>query len=320
MKRVLHLKKIGTINVATTTPFNFIATFWHPSNYESQLKKRSGNVFFQTIWVDESIYGLKITSPKVETVCVEVYGREASKTALTVIQKEIAFRFNLESDISWFISRFENDKFLKDPIYRLSGMRPSCAYSLYEYLMVGTMLQNATVRRTIQMTQVLLENFGHPVHFAEIDLIAMWRPKEIHIVPEVELRNLRIGYRAKNIKRITERFVDGSISEDALRTMRKGDASHELVNIYGVGPQTVAYILFGCFHHFDALDHLSPWEGKIFSKIFFGRKDVSPEETLELVTKRYGSWRALATNYIFENIFWLRESKSIDWLEEEIRT
>jgi len=320
MKKTSYLKKIGTVNVKVKSPFNFIATFWHPSNYESQLKKRIEDEFFQTIWLSKELYGLKIFSPKRELIRIEVYGKKSNKTALLAVKEEISFRFNLESDISNFILRFKADKFLKAPIARLGGMKPSCTYSLYEYLIVSTMLQNANVRRTIQMTEVLLESFGHPVDFAGIKLIAMWIPKEMQSVSEEELRELKIGYRAKNIKRITDIFVGGQVDEKALRMMSKENITDKLMGIYGVGPQTVAYILFGCFHRFDAFDHLSPWEGKIFSQIFFGKKDVSPEETLKFITKRYGAWRALAANYIFENIFWLREKKSIKWLEEEIRT
>jgi len=259
MKKTLYLKKIGTIDVKVKSPFNFIATFWHPSNYESQLKKRIEDAFFQTIWLNEELYGLKIFSPKRELIKIEVYGKKLNKTALLAIKEEISFRFNLESDISSFILLFKVDKFLKAPIARLGGMKPSCAYSLYEYLIVSTMLQNANVRRTIQMTEALLESFGHPVDFAGIKLIAMWIPKEMQLVSEEELRELKIGYRAKNIKRITNRFGSGQMDEKALRMMSKENITDKLMNIYGVGPQSVAYILFGCFHRFDAFDHLSPW-------------------------------------------------------------
>jgi 3-methyladenine DNA glycosylase/8-oxoguanine DNA glycosylase len=39
-------------------------------------------------------------------------------------------------------------------------MRPAHAGSLYECLVIAIALQNATVRRTVQMMQALLERYG----------------------------------------------------------------------------------------------------------------------------------------------------------------
>jgi 3-methyladenine DNA glycosylase/8-oxoguanine DNA glycosylase len=39
-------------------------------------------------------------------------------------------------------------------------MRPAHAGSLYECLVIAIVLQNATVRRTVQMMQALLERYG----------------------------------------------------------------------------------------------------------------------------------------------------------------
>ena len=40
--------------------------------------------------------------------------------------------------------------------------------------------------------------------------------------------------------------------------------------LYGVGPASVWYILSDVFHHLDELNHISPWEQKIYSKVKHG--------------------------------------------------
>ena len=48
-----------------------------------------------------------------------------------------------------------------------------------------------------------------------------------------------------------------------------------LLDLYGIGPASVWYVLFDVYHQWDELNHISPWEQKIYSKLFF---DQGPEE------------------------------------------
>ena len=88
---------------------------------------------------------------------------------------------------------------------------------------------------------------------------------------EEELRGLKVGYRAKSIMRVTEAFVSGEVDEMALRDRQREEQRQALLALYGVGPASVEYILSDVFHHHDAMAHISPWEQKIYSKLFFDR-------------------------------------------------
>ena len=85
---------------------------------------------------------------------------------------------------------------------------------------------------------------------------------------EDELRALKVGYRAKSIKRIDDYFSQGLIDEKELTTKDRETQRKELLKLYGVGPATVWYLLFDVFHHWDFFNHVSPWEQKIYSKLF----------------------------------------------------
>jgi 3-methyladenine DNA glycosylase/8-oxoguanine DNA glycosylase len=47
------------------------------------------------------------------------------------------------------------------------------------------------------------------------------------------LRALKVGYRAKMIKRISESFAKGEINEFELRKMATEEAKNELMKLYG---------------------------------------------------------------------------------------
>ncbi len=198
-------------------------------------------------------------------------------------------------------------------------MRASNAYDLYGLLVVGVVLQNATVRRTVQMMKSLLEAFGTRLRFDGKELFAIWLPADLERVSEPQLRAMRIGYRAKFIKRLSADFAAGLIDERALRSMGRADARDELMKLYGVGPETAQILMSDALHDYAAFDHVAPWQQKIYSRLFYNRAMVSAKKIRDDIRKQYGEYAMLAVHYIWEDIFWKRKTDHIPWLEKEIR-
>lgn len=200
-------------------------------------------------------------------------------------------------------------------------MRPGHPSSLYEYLIIGIVLQNATVRRSVQMFQALLEHYGTPLKFDGKQLWCFWESGKLQSVSEEELRALKVGYRAKSIKVIDEQFRKGLIDEMVLRNKDRETQMKELLKLYGVGPATVWYLLFDVFHHWDFFNHVSPWEQKIYSKLFFDKDPENPVPVKEILQhfEKFGEYKQLAVHYIWEDLWWKRKNESIPWLEKLIR-
>lgn len=326
VNKAVEMAQVCRLKLKPSVPFNFTATVSKPSHYQSAIVFFEDEKLYQTLRIGRSLFGIVLSDSGSDVnhpeVTLAVYARpgvKLSQKEKDEIIAEITFRYNLDADISDFNHTFRADKALAGPVRRLRGMRPSCAYSLYEFLMITTMLQNTIVKRSISMTGAMLKSFGTRISFAGKEVYAIWEPKAIEKTTEEHLRELRIGYRSKIIKRISQVFAEGTVDEASLRKMDKKDTKKFLLSIYGVGPQSVSYLLFEYFHHYDALDHLSPWEGKILSMLLYGNKSNPPEDTVELLKQRYGQWSALAVHYLFEDVFWQRTKKTIPWLEEEIR-
>ncbi len=86
---------------------------------------------------------------------------------------------------------------------------------------------------------------------------------------EQEIRNLKVGYRAKFFRKITEQFVNKEINEFTLRKMPKEEVKKEMLKLYGIGPASVEYLLFEHFYFLDGLETIPPWEQKIMSILIF---------------------------------------------------
>ena len=321
----MRLTNVGNIDICPRPPFSFLGTFVKPSHFPTKLVTFDGTNVFQCLRIGDKLYGVKMfdatKNKKRPVVRVAVYSKKCiTSSEKEEIKKELTYRYNLEGNLSLFAKRFSSDPLFAGPLKRWRGMRPSNALSLYELLIITVVLQNTVVRRSIQMMDNLLNRFGTTVEYDGMKVFALWQPKNMDNVTEEYLRSLKIGYRAKIVKRISTAFSGSTVDEMALRQLTQYDAvKDKLLDLYGVGPQTVGYILFEAFHFYQLGDHISPWESKILSHIIFGHKNTRAEKIISYANKKWGQWAMLALHYLFEDVFWLREKKRLPWLDAEIR-
>ena len=326
MSRARQLKHKRVIEIEPTAPFNFDTTFHKPDHFPTSDNAWEPGVRWQTMLWQGKCLGLKFENRgTIAQPCVRlsIWSKQKLNRALVDgLITEITFRYNLQLDLAEFNRRFRADPQLGPIIRKWRGMRTFSAGSLYEYLIIAIMLQNCTVRRSVNMMQALYEKYGAVLKFDARTFYCMWSPEEIDRATEQELRGLKVGYRAKSIQRVTAAFVVNGIDEIELRGKSREEQRNTLLELYGIGPQSVGYLLFDVFHHWDAMDHISSWEEKIYSKLFFNRnpeKPVSADRLMRLFAKRFSGYRMLAVHYIWEDLFWKRQHAKIEWLEKLIR-
>ncbi len=305
-------------------PFHFDGTFHKPSHFPNNLKLDDWmhGKYWQTLRFNKKLYGLKIenkgttTKPKLN---VSIYSeKKLGFNELEALKQEIIWRFGLNTDLKEFNELAKKDKRFYPVFKKWVGMRNSSQYNLYELLIIAIVLQNAAVRRSQQMLDALLGKHGTQLKFDGKKLYAIWLPEELDAT-EQELRDLKIGYRAKFIKRLSQDFAQGKVDELKLRALDSNSAKRELVKLYGIGPETARILLFEVYHHYDVFDHIAPWQQKIYSRLFYNKPLVSADKIRNDIKRRYGKYSMLAVHYIWEDIFWKRRHKKIPWLEKEIR-
>ncbi|GAG63209.1 unnamed protein product [marine sediment metagenome] len=107
-----------------------------------------------------------------------------------------------------------------------------------------------------------------------------------------------------------------------MRNKSREEQRKALLALYGIGPASVGYILSDVFHHLDELNYISPWEQKIYSKLFFNQQPDKPipvDKLLKFFDQRFGKYKTLAVHYIWEDLFWKRKHGNIEWLDKLIR-
>lgn len=326
MKKRAALTVKHIINLSPIAPFNFDATVHKPDHFPSADNDWQPGIRWQTMLWRNVPLGLKIQNKGTidnPAVSVSVWaGKKLDRGFLNSLRREISYRYSLELDLAGFNKRFKRDPQLGPVIEKWRGMRPMSYSSLYEGIIIAIVLQNATIRRSVNMLQALFENYGTLLSYEDKQLYSFWPTNVMAQVSEQELRNLKVGYRAKNIMRVTEAFTRDGFSEFELRKKPRDEQRKALLDLYGIGPASVGYILFDCFHHMNELVHISPWEQRIYSKLFFDvdpDNPVSVKRLLALFDKCFAPYKMLAVHYLWEDLFWKRKHQRIPWLENLIR-
>jgi len=321
--RPIKLRVQANIEIAVANPFHFIGTVHKPSHFPSSDVRFDGNRYWQTMRFEGSTLGIRMEPAgrgHHQSIELSVFAsQKLNNSFINRLKQEIKFRFDLTSNLCPFKVLCSKDPLLKPVWKRWGGMRVSVGMSLYEFLVITTVLQNATVRRSVQMLDNLFKSLGVWVEFDNQQLWAFWDVYAFDDINEKYLRELKLGYRAKTLKRQAISFSKGEIDEVALRKLGSLELRKKLLSLYGVGPASVGYLMFEVFKRYDALDYISPWELKIYSRVLFDKELVPIKDLLAHVEQRWGRWKMLAMHYLFEDLFWRRRMESVPWLEELIR-
>ena len=252
-RTIVPLNLAHVVEITPAAPFNFNATLHKPDHFPTPDNAWEPGARWQTMRWQGLPLGLKfenlgsVDAPRVRLAIWAAGPLEQG--FLDGLLAEIAYRYRFDLDLTDFNRRFAAHPRLGPVLTRWRGMRPLNYSSLYEYLMIAIVLQNATVRRSVQMMQALDERYGTPVSYDNKELYVTWAPEAIRGAAEDELRSLKVGYRAKSIMRVTEAFVSGQVDEVALRDCPRAEQRQALLALYGVGPASVEYILSDVFHH-----------------------------------------------------------------------
>jgi len=316
MPRILKLDKKISIEIKPIVPFNFDATVFKPSHFPTPDHVWEKDKYWQTMRINGKILGFKLENKgtiKKPKIRVSLYAKDSLKSdEKEKALEKISWQFGFNENLSEFYRKFKKDKILAPLFKKYFGMRENSGeVGLYSMLQVYIVLQNATVRRTVQMMNNLLEKYGQKVKFNGKEIYAFWTPEILNKASEKELRDLKLGYRAKFLKRIAKDFVEGKIKEELIKKLSKDEAKKELMKIYGIGLASAGYLLFEVFRRYDSFDYLPPWEQKVLSRLIYNKKLVLAKKILKEAEKRWGKWRMLAIHYIFEDIFWQRKQGKI---------
>ena len=315
MSKIIKLEKKNSLILEPKSPYNFDYSVHNPSHYPTPLVKYEKGKLWFSFRFKNKLLGIKfinqgtVNKPKIK---IEIYYKnKLGNTYKKELMEELIYRFQFEKDYANFYKKFEKDALVGKVLRKFKGMHSFCIEGLYEYLVIAILLQNANIKRTVQMTNAMLKNYGDIIKFDGVKLYSIWEPERLLKVPEPELRALKVGYRAKSFLRATEDYM--KVNEFTMNKLNNSELRKELLKIYGVGPASVDYIICGVYHR-STLTTIPPWEAKIYSKLL-GLKTKDPKKIMDFLDKSYSEYKSNVIGHLFMDISWRHKYKRVDWME-----
>ena len=289
-------------------PYDFSLTVHKPAGWS--LLTPSEIFESGTLWTvmripPGKIFGLKLRS--VETVkkpgmlCKVYSHKEFDTNERRELSSTIAWMLNLEEDIRQFYALAEHDPLVKVLVEDLYGMRSTKRPDIFPSLVLAVTLQMAPIKRSDQMMNLLIKEYGERVRFDGREVLYWPSPERIAKADVRELEErCKLGYRAKTLKGIAEAICEDFPTLRELERMSAEEAKAKLMELRGIGEYSADIV---SPHPGFALD---VWSAKIFNMLLFGEKAESPRSIIPKLKKiaedRWGKWRGYVFLYVLHDL------------------
>jgi len=253
----------------------------------------------------EKTFGLKLRSegtverPKIfcELFSRERLSVEKEKELSMVVTRTLSLR----EDIREFYALAEHDSLVKLLVEDLYGMRRTKRPDVFPSLILALTLQMAPIKRSQQMMDLLIKNYGAKIGFDGKRILYWPSPERIARAGVRELEaKCKLGYRAKTLKGIAQALCKGFPTPRELEEMSPEEARAKLMELKGIGEYSADIV---SPHPGFALD---VWSARIFNVLLFGEEAESPRSIIPRLKKvaeeRWGNWRGYVFTYVLNDL------------------
>jgi len=235
-------------------------------------------------------------------ISCEVFSRERlSAEEGKELSGMVSWTLGLKEDIREFYALAESDPVLKPLVKDLYGMRRTKRPDIFPQLVLAVTLQMAPIKRSHQMMNLLIKEYGEKMVFDGKEVL-YWPPPER--IARADVRELeekcKLGYRARPLKGIAEALCKGFPTLQDLEKMPAEEAKARLMGLKGIGEYSADIV---SPHPGFALD---VWSAKIFNALLFGAEAESPRSIIPKLKKaaedRWGKWRGYVFTYVLNDL------------------
>ena len=195
------------------------------------------------------------------------------------------------------------DSFPKDPV--MNAARDFCCglriirqpkWECLATFICSSMKQVAHIR---QISMVLRKRFGEEERIGDQLVYTFASPLRLAQASEKELRDCKLGYRAKNL-RATARLVSSSQADlEAWSALSDAELRKQLCGLPGVGPKVANCVMLFSYERLRAFP-IDVWIERVLRQHYFSRrKKMSAQRLREFSETYFGEHGGYAQQYLF---------------------
>jgi 3-methyladenine DNA glycosylase/8-oxoguanine DNA glycosylase len=303
----LNLKEAYSVEVKAAPPYSFELTVHKPAGW---WWSTPAEVFESaTCWTAtrfrNTLLGLKLKStgtlqkPRVQ--CTIFSKAEISRVEKQDITRMLKRALRTEEDLTEFYKLAKKDEILSAVVKDLYGMHTVAWPELFPALILAVTLQMAPMKRSNQMMELLIADFGDQARF-DGKTIRYWPSPEKIANSTIEYLKVKakLGYRAANLIAIAKALQQGFPTMDDFWAMGFEEAKKKLLTLRGIGDYSADIVVPGMGFPLDV------WSAKIFHVLFFGKEPENPREAIPVLKQtaeeRWGKWSGYAFAYVLNDL------------------
>jgi 3-methyladenine DNA glycosylase/8-oxoguanine DNA glycosylase len=251
------------------------------------------------------LLGLKLSSKgstQEPLLAIEVFLKNVpTREQREAIKHTLSLKLSVREDLGEFYRMARKDPILKHTVKALYGMHDTDSPTLFAEATLAILLQMAPLRRSEEMMECVIRNFGETADF-DGRRIPIWpTPEKVAGLSTDELNTCRLGYRAKYIQKLARvlKQQDFPGIED-LKRLNPEDAKRRLLELPGIGDYSSDIINpHGGFP-------IDVWSADIFGKLFYGNESENSRVEIGRIKaegiRRWGKHAWLAFVYVVHDL------------------
>jgi N-glycosylase/DNA lyase len=215
-------------------------------------------------------------------------------------QEIVRHYFALSHPLAQIYSTFPKDEAMSEALRYCSGITimQQPVWECLATFITSSMKQVSHIR---QMSLAVRKNYGAPVSFQGITLYDYPPPERLAQVSETELRDCKLGFRAKNLIATARMIADREIDLDAVWNMDDTQALEELCKLPGVGAKIANCVLLFAYGRLRAFP-IDVWIERVLREIYFkGKRKVTTERLKRFSMEYFGPYGGYAQQYLFHH-------------------
>lgn len=226
--------------------------------------------------------------------------RNLQTEELVEVKEIISWCLGLKEDYRAFYEMCEKDRILKAAMESQYSSKGKSYPTVFEAIIGVICAQNIQFKRLYSMMYNLCAKLGERVKIDGKDYFSFPSPQNISKVPLSTIRECKVGYRDKFIKKIAEIIVKDNINLEKLKKLSTEEARKELLKFPGIGSYTANLVLSVGLRRKDIL-HLDRFVRETMYTFYFDGEKLPDELLIEYANKHWCGFQSLAVDALTTN-------------------
>lgn len=231
-----------------------------------------------------------------------VYVEQTGKSLRVMAGMEPLVRqyFSLEQALPEIYKTFPKDSDMAKAMSFCAGLTiiQQPVWECLATFITSSLKQVAHIR---QMSLAIRKTFGDPVSYPGLELYTYPTPQRLAAATEKQLRDCKLGFRAKYLVGAARMIAEGKIDLERIAGMDDAEALAELCKLPGIGEKVANCVLLFAYGRLKAFP-IDVWIERVLREIYFkGKRKVTAKRLKRFSQEYFGPYGGYAQQYLFHH-------------------